>query len=218
MTNILNCPNLLPEKSYDIKNAVVFLHGYGANGNDLINIGHQFKNQLKHTAFISPNAPFKCEWNTEAYQWFDLTSIAPEKIGEGLEKAGPFLNNFIEEIKKKYSLVDNQIVFFGFSQGAMMALYHLCKRKNKCAGLLAYSGLLYTNENFDNEINVKFPVRIFHGREDEIINSNYSTKAFEKLKSLDFDVELKIEENLGHGINENGLISGYNFIKGIFNV
>ena len=84
--------------------------------------------------------------------------------------------------------------------------------------MLAYSGLLYTNENFDNEINVKFPIRIFHGREDEVINSNYSTKAFEKLKSLGFDVELKIEENLGHGINENGLISGYDFIKGIFNV
>ncbi len=218
MTNILTGPKLLPEGNIDITHALVFLHGYGANGKDLINIGHQLKSQLKTTLFISPNAPFQCEWGGEAYQWFDLTSIAPEKIGEGLEKAGPFLNNFIEGIKKKYSLEDEQIVFFGFSQGAMMALYHLCKRKKKCAGLLAYSGLLYENENFDSDVNVKFPIRIFHGQDDEVVNSNYSTKAYEKFKSLGFDVELKIEANLGHGISENALLHGYDFIKRIINI
>ena len=115
---------LLPEEN-KVKNAIVFLHGYGANSEDLINIGLEWKKNLPFTAFISPNAPFKCEWGDKAYQWFDLTSISPEKIGEGLKKAGPYLINLIEDVKKEFSLVESQIAFFGFSQGAMMGLYHL---------------------------------------------------------------------------------------------
>ena len=65
----------------------------------------------------------------EAFQWFELTSVAPEKIGEGLEKAGPYLNNFIDNVSEIYNLENKKILFVGFSQGTMMALYHLCKRK-----------------------------------------------------------------------------------------
>ena len=95
MALINNIPMIVPDKNSDVKNAIVFLHGYGANGKDLISIGHEWKDKLKNTIFISPNAPFNCDWGGDAYQWFDLTSTAPEKIGEGLEKAGPFLNKFI---------------------------------------------------------------------------------------------------------------------------
>ena len=73
-----------PDK--EIKSAVIFLHGYGANGKDLIEIGNIWKKSLPGTIFVSPNAPFNCPWGEEAFQWFELTSIAPEKIGEGLEK------------------------------------------------------------------------------------------------------------------------------------
>ena len=48
---------------------------------------------------------------------------------------------------------------------------------------------------------------------DEVINYNFSIKAFEKLKSLGFDVEHKLQKNLGHGIDEDGLNYGLKFIK-----
>ena len=218
MTDFDNVPIILPQKDLNIKSAVVFLHGYGANGLDLLSIGYEWKDKLKNTIFISPNAPFRCDWGGDAYQWFDLTSIAPEKIGEGLEKAGPFLNKFIEDLKFKFSLKDKEIIFFGFSQGAMMGLYHLCKRKDKCAGLLAFSGLLYENSEFENDIKSKFPIRIFHGKDDEVIDSEYSLKSYEKLKSLGFDVDLKIQDNLGHGIDNSGLDFGLNFVNRILNI
>ena len=218
MTDFKNIPLIKPQNNLDIKNAIIFLHGYGANGKDLINIGHEWKEKHPHTVFISPNAPFNCDWGGDAYQWFDLTSIAPEKIGEGLEKAGPILNKLIEDVKLKFSLKDNEIIFFGFSQGAMMGLYHLCKRENKCAGLLAYSGLLYENKDFDGQVKAKFPIRIFHGRDDEVVDHQYSLKSYEKLKSLGFDVEIKIQDYLGHGINHEGLSFGLNFVREIFNI
>tara|TARA_B100000963_G_C22587987_1_gene654082 strand:+ start:430 stop:1086 length:657 start_codon:yes stop_codon:yes gene_type:complete len=218
MIDFENIPLIVPENGPDIKNAIIFLHGYGANGKDLINIGHEWKESLPNTIFISPNAPFTCDWGGDAYQWFELTSIAPEKIGEGLEKAGPFFNKFIEEVKLKFSLNDNSIVFFGFSQGAMMGLYHLCKRKKHCGGLLAYSGLLYENDEFESQINSKFPIRIFHGKDDEVVDHQYSLKSYEKLKSLGFDVELKVQDYLGHGIDQSGLSFGLKFVDKIFNI
>ena len=218
MSEILNGPKILPANNNKVKNAVVFLHGYGANGNDLVNIGYHWKENFKNTVFISPNAPFRCEWGGESYQWFDLTSTAPEKIGQGLKNAGPFLNEFIEDTKKKFSLDDNNIIFFGFSQGAMMALHHLCKREKECGGVLSYSGLLYENDNFENEIKSRFPIKIFHGKNDEVIDAQYSIKAFERLKKLGFNIEVKLQDGLGHGIDENGLNYGLKFIKSIIKV
>ena len=93
--------------------------------------------------FYHKNAPFQCEFADNAFQWFELTSISPESIGDGLEKAGPYLNNYIEKVSKTFKIEEKNIFFVGFSQGTMMVLYHLCKRKNQCAGLLGYSGLLY---------------------------------------------------------------------------
>ena len=83
MIKALSFEKILPEEK-QIENIVIFLHGYGANGNDLLGIGHHWKAQLPNTLFISPNAPFKTEWSQESFQWFDLTSIAPEKIGGNL--------------------------------------------------------------------------------------------------------------------------------------
>lgn len=218
MTKEITGPIILPNNDSKVKNAIVFLHGYGANGNDLINIGAEWKDKMKNTLFVSPNAPFQCDWGGDAYQWFDLTSISPENIGEGLKKAGPFLNRFIEKIKNEFSLQDDQILFFGFSQGAMMGLYHLCQRNKKCAGLLAYSGLLYEDHDFDKNLKSKFPLGIFHGKDDEVIDSNYSEKSFKKFKSLNFDVELHIQENLGHGIDGFGINFGFNFAQNILNI
>ena len=82
-----------------------------------------------NTVFLSPNAPFECPWGGESFQWFELTSIAPEKIGEGLKLAGPFLNQYIDDICKKYNLPNDKIFFVGFSQGTMMAFIIFVKEK-----------------------------------------------------------------------------------------
>ena len=95
-------PLIYPIDNSNVKNAIIFLHGYGSNGNDLISIGNEWRSKFRETIFISPNAPFKCNWGGDSYQWFDLTSIAPERIGEGLDKAGPYLNKLIEETKNSF--------------------------------------------------------------------------------------------------------------------
>ncbi len=200
------------------KNAIIFLHGYGANSNDLIGIANVWIDSLPKTIFLSPNAPFECEFAENAYQWFELTSISPQSIGDGLKKAGPFLNEYIDHVSKTYKIDEKNILFVGFSQGTMMALHHLCKRKNQCAGLLGYSGLLFENENFKSEIKSKFPIKLYHGKRDELINYQNSIEASKKLKALGFNIEYNLSEELGHGIDEEGIKIGLDFIKKTFNI
>ena len=200
------------------KNAVIFLHGYGANSNDLIGIANIWMDSLPNTIFLSPNAPFECEFAKNAYQWFELTSISPESIGDGLKKAGPYLNNYIDDVIKTYKIEDKNIFFVGFSQGTMMALHHLCKRKSQCAGLLGYSGLLFENENFQSEIKSRFPIKLYHGKKDELINYQNSVEASKKLKDMGFEIDFNLSGELGHGIDDEGIMMGLDFIKKIFNV
>ena len=42
-------------------NLVVFLHGYGADGKDLIDLANPFSMALPNAAFISPDAPFPAQ-------------------------------------------------------------------------------------------------------------------------------------------------------------
>ena len=218
-----NWQYIAPKEGCEIKNAIIFLHGYGANGNDLLNIGQLWQKDLENTLFAAPNAPFRCTLQDnssinelESYMWFDLSSY--DKIGEGLKLAGTHLMSYFDEFKKKFSLQNNQIVFFGFSQGAMMSLYHLPSLSKNIAGLLAYSGLLFDDELFNKNINSTFPIGIYHGKEDELIDSNYSIKSAEKLKSLGFEVTYRIQNDLGHGIDNIGLDFGLNLIKNKFRI
>ncbi len=217
MNKILNGP-VIKNQSEDFERIIVFLHGYGANGNDLISIGNAWQKVIPKTIFLSPNAPFDCPFGNDSYQWFELTSISPESIGSGLNKAGPYLHNFIDHISLKYSIPFEKIFFVSFSQGTMMALYHLCQRESKSAGIMGYSGLLFDDKNFDLKIKSKFPVRLYHGKNDEIINFEQTIKASNKLKALNFNIEYKLKDFLGHGIDEEGLNYGLEFIKKTFNI
>ena len=59
MAGELDGPRLEPQGG-QAKRLVVFLHGYGADGNDLIDIGRAWQGLLPDTAFVSPHAPEPC--------------------------------------------------------------------------------------------------------------------------------------------------------------
>ena len=55
----LDGPRLEP-RAGAARQLVVFLHGYGADGNDLIDIGRAWQGLLPDAAFVSPHAPRPC--------------------------------------------------------------------------------------------------------------------------------------------------------------
>jgi phospholipase/carboxylesterase len=79
----LDGPRLEP-RSGAARQLVVFLHGYGADGNDLIDIGRAWQGLIPQAAFVSPHAPEPCGQAPAGRQWFPLTFRDPSERWTGV--------------------------------------------------------------------------------------------------------------------------------------
>src|SRR5436190_12728192 len=123
MAGELDGPRLEPPGGQPAKRLVVFLHGYGADGNDLIEIGRAWQGLLPDTAFVSPHAPERCGQAPAGRQWFPLTFRNPEERWVGVNQAAPMLNRFLDAELERRKLPPAALALVGFSQGTMMALH-----------------------------------------------------------------------------------------------
>ncbi len=193
---------------------VMFLHGYGANGQDLISIGNEWQDQLPQTVFVSADAPEPCAMNPfGGFQWFDLTMRDPTEYWRGVNKAAPALNEFINEQLKAYNLKDDALALVGFSQGTMMALHVGLRRKTAPAAIVGYSGKLAGPEHLAKEMTVKPPVLLVHGDMDEVIPVAALSEAETALLDAKVDVRSHISRGVGHGIDLDGLRLGGEHLK-----
>ena len=98
MTFCLNSKIIKPEE--EIKNAIILLHGYGGDGNDISMLTLNWKRHLPNTVFICPDGHEKCEINPVGFQWFDLTKDDPKYILQESKKAEDILKKFISEVEQ----------------------------------------------------------------------------------------------------------------------
>jgi phospholipase/carboxylesterase len=214
MSKMIDGPFIAP-KSGQVENLVVFLHGYGSNGDDLISIGHEWAPYLADTAFVSPNAPEVCEIFAQGYQWFSIRAIDPDAFEreKQAEKAMPQLDAFLDAQLAKWDVPESRMILVGFSQGAMMAMYAAPRRAQACAGVIGYSGMLIEAEALKQPEMVKIPVLAIHGDLDEVVPPA-SLEAIERgFSAAGYDVETVLRPGLGHGIDGFGLTRGLEFIK-----
>ena len=206
-----------PAQEGEVKSAVIFLHGLGSNGDDLIALAPYFAKALPHTIFISPNAPDVCDMAppgfADAYQWFSLQDRDPDILEREIEAAAPVLHGFIEEIAKAYNLPFDKILLIGFSQGTMMSLYTAPRFHEKLAGIIGYSGALLGGEELlkSSDKMQKPAVQLIHGDSDDVVDSDAMPAAQEILSKAGFDVDTLMCENLGHSIDQQGLEKGIEF-------
>jgi phospholipase/carboxylesterase len=213
----LSGPFLAP-RSGKAKQLVMFLHGYGANGADLLAIGEDWAEELPDAAFVSPNAPEVCEAFAAGFQWFSIRAI-DEKVFERekqIEKVTPVLDAFIDAQLKHWGVPESRLIVVGFSQGGMMAMYTMPRRKTACAGIISYSGLLIDAAGLEVPGIVKPPVLAIHGDADEIVPPLHLDAVRRGFTSAGFDVETIMRPGLGHGIDAFGVKRGVEFIKEAF--
>ena len=89
----LDGPRLEP-RAGQARQLVVFLHGYGADGNDLI--GRAWQQLLPEAAFVSPHAPHPCGQAPTGREWFPLTFRDPNERWNGVNAAAPALAGFLD--------------------------------------------------------------------------------------------------------------------------
>ena len=208
----LNSFYILPEEETP-NSAVILLHGYGANGRDLIDLGEEWKNQFPNTLFISPDAPFECEASPVGRQWFSLSEYTHQAMHREISSQWHHLNDYIDAVINHFKIPENKIVLCGFSQGTMMALYTMMAREGKCAGVLGYSGRLLDHELVAEAKNKSVPIHLIHGSADPVVPVDNWETAMEILSNNSFQVTGHKTKGLAHNIDLNGIESGQFFIK-----
>ena len=211
----------LPPRSGAARHLVVFLHGYGADGNDLLDIGRQWQALLPETAFVSPHAPEPCAGAPYGRQWFGLTFRDPNERWRGVEQAEPALQAFLDAELARLSLGGGDLALVGFSQGTMMALHAGLRRAVAPAAIVGYSGLLVAPEGqgpaaMKDAITARPPVLLVHGDQDQVIPPDALRFSAQGLGVLDVPVEVHMSRGLGHGIDGEGLALGGDFLARAF--
>jgi phospholipase/carboxylesterase len=194
------------------KSLVVFLHGYGADGHDLIGIGREWAAVLPHTAFVSPHAPEPCAGAPMGRQWFPLTMRDPREFARGVAAARPGLDAFLDAELKRHGLDETTCVLVGFSQGTMMALHVGPQRPRPLAGILGYSGLLADPAALKGAP-ARPPVMLIHGEADDLIPVAAVFSAAQGLAAAEIPVEWHVSPGVPHGIGPDGLEIGAAFLK-----
>jgi phospholipase/carboxylesterase len=212
---MLDGPRIKPASGQPAKSLVVFLHGYGADGNDLIDIGREWARFLPDTAFASPHAPQSSVDAPMGRQWFPLTLGDLDLIWRGVDQAAPSLNAFLDAELTRLGLGDDRLALVGFSQGAMMAIHVGPRRKATIAGIVGYSGYLAGQEHLASTPH-RPPVLLVHGAVDDLIPVMALHTAAPALGAAGFPVEWHVREGIGHGIDMEGLNLGAAFLRRAF--
>lgn len=212
----LDGPRLPPASGRAPRQLVVFLHGFGADGNDLIALGRQWARAMPDAAFVSPHAPERCAMAPTGRQWFELTFRDPGEYWRGVSRAGPVLDAFLDAELKRHSLPAGALGLVGFSQGTMMALHTGLRRPEAPAAIVGYSGMLAGAEHLAGDLKAKPPILLVHGDADEVIPVQALTLAREALAGAGVPVEWHISPRIGHGIDAEGLRLGGSFLKEAF--
>ena len=220
MTAELDGPRLAP-RSARARQLVIILHGYGADGNDLIEIAKVWQPLLPDAAFVAPHAPEPCEQAPTMRQWFALTFRDPDERWVGVNKARPVLERFIDAELARLDLPASALALVGFSQGTMMALHVGLRRAVPPAAIVGYSGLLVLPPDGDldavaAEISVRPPVLLVHGQEDDVIPAQALFQATDVLAALGVPTQWHMSAGVGHSIDPEGLRHGGEFLAGCF--
>jgi phospholipase/carboxylesterase len=191
---------------------VVLLHGYGANGDDLIGLSHSWRGRLPHAVFVAPNAPQTVPGMPGALQWFALTVRTPGEYVRGVASARPQLDRFLDAELAHYCLGADRLALVGFSQGTMLALHVGLRRAAAPAAIVGYSGLLASSPEHLAEALVKPPVLLLHGEDDDLIPVAALHAAREALAQAGLSVEWHVRPGLDHGIDPGGQRMGAHFM------
>src|SRR5580658_5847166 len=213
MNITLSGPSHPPHSGGKPKRLVILLHGLGADGNDLIGLAPYWAPTLPDAEFLSPNAPFPCDMAPYGYQWLSARDPSPEARLAGARAAGTILDAFITDELAKRELSESDLALVGFSQGTMMSLFVGPRRERQLAGIVGYSGRLIAPALLAGEIRSRPPILLVHGTDDPTVPFDSMAVAESALTAAGISVETLACPGVGHGIDEDGLRRGGQFLN-----
>ena len=196
-----------------INSAVILLHGYGGDGNDISTLTLNWKRFLPETIFLCPNGHEECPINPNGFQWFNLDNDDPAYIIEETIKAEKKLNFFINEIKSEYNLSNSKICISGFSQGCMISINLGLATEESFNCIVGFSGKIIDKEDISKRIKSKTKMLLIHGDEDIVVPPSSLLEAKDFLIRHKVNIETKMIKNCGHHIPIEASSIALNYIK-----
>ena len=200
MTFCLKSTIIEPENNAEIKNAIILLHGYGGDGKDISMVSLNWKRYLPNTIFICPNGHEPCPINPSGFQWFDLTRDDPDYILKESLKAEIKLNQFINEIKNKYNLANNQICISGFSQGCMMSINLGLTSSQEYNCIIGFSGKIIDQDNLKKKKKNATNTLLIHGNSDQVVSPSFMLEAKDFFIRNNIKIDTHLINNCDHHI------------------
>jgi phospholipase/carboxylesterase len=205
----LTGPTLPPARG-PATHLVVLVHGYGADGNDLIGLASHWQGLLPTVAFAAPNAPTRVP-GAPGFQWFPISRIDPHEMQKGVEIAGPVLEDYLDAELARLGLPPENLALAGFSQGTMLSLHVGLRRKVKPAAIVGFSGMLPAPPP---ESAAPFPpILLTHGDSDQVIPPQALFMAATQLGLSGAAVQWHLAGGMGHGIDPEGLAMAGQFLN-----
>lgn len=201
---------VLPAARSPATELVVLLHGYGADGNDLIGLASHWQNNLPGAAFAAPNAPDRVPGAPSGFQWFPISRLDPHEMRGGVETAAPRIEAFLDAELARLNLAPDRLVLAGFSQGAMLALHIGLRRAVPPAAIIGFSGLLAMPPPANAP---HVPVFLTHGDQDTVIPVGAMFAAASLLGKAGLAVQWHLAPGMGHGIDPDGLTMAGTFLS-----
>ncbi|MEM7671507.1 MAG: dienelactone hydrolase family protein [Pseudomonadota bacterium] len=200
---------------------VLFLHGYGADGADLLGLAEPLAPHLPDSVFIAADAPDRSMANPMGYQWFPIPWIdgsTDAAASEGMHRSAKLLDALLDRILAEEGIDADRLILIGFSQGTMMSLHVAPRRAEPVAGVVGFSGRLMVPERLGEEMLSTPPVLLIHGDADDVVPFEEMQTAGEALQGAGFTVYAHVMEGTGHGIAPDGLSVALAFIREVLDV
>ena len=218
MTFCLESTIIKPENGFDIKNAVILLHGYGGDGKDISMLTLNWKRFLTNTVFLCPNGHEPCKINPIGYQWFDLETNDKNYILNEVKKAEDKLRKYIEEVKAEYNLENSKICLSGFSQGCMMSINLGLTSKDPFNCIVGFSGKIIDKEDLSLRLISKTKTLLIHGEKDEIVSPYNLLEAKDFFTRNNISIETLMIKDCDHHIPVEASSNALKFIKDNFDI
>jgi len=199
----------------EAKQLIVMLHGYGADGEDLIGLAPYLGQVMPDAAFVAPNAPFPCAMSAFGFQWFDVWDADSTRRLEGARLANSILQPFYDVQLEAHNVPPQELYILGFSQGTMMALHSGLRRPVAPRAIVGFAGRLMAAHLLAEEMTCKPPVMLAHGKDDDVVPVESLEQANRALRAAGVEVECHVIQGLGHGIDETGVLHAAQFLRRI---
>jgi phospholipase/carboxylesterase len=192
---------------------VIFLHGIGASGAQLVPFALSWKSSLPTARFAAPDAPFRADAGT-GHKWFnvDESELRPDRI-HTIRQA---FDDLVREIVEREGFGNDlgRVAFVGVSQGAIVGLDAVASGRWAVGAMVSFAGVLPPFPIA--AANRQTPILLVHGQNDKTIPPSASTAAASQLKKAGFDASVALLQGVGHTVSPDGAQLALDFLQKVF--